>query len=171
MQDGALYPLPMSEQITSDNAYGSLLPTPMAIDGLMNHTPKAEIYTDTTGKPRKRLESGRSASLGLGRMAYLNMWPTPRAVEGEKANQTYGGGNLTLTGAVKRWPTPKARDHRKQGGPSEQARNTPDLPTQVGGKLNPMWVEWLMGWPIGWTDLKPLEMAKFQQWLQKHGAF
>lgn len=20
------------------------------------------------------------------------------------------------------------------------------------GKLNPDWVEWLMGWPIGWTD-------------------
>ena len=28
------------------------------------------------------------------------------------------------------------------------------------GKLNPMWVEWLMGWPLGWTDLKPLEMDK-----------
>ncbi len=30
-----------------------------------------------------------------------------------------------------------------------------------GGQLNPPWVEWLMGWPIGWTDLKPLEMDKF----------
>jgi hypothetical protein len=34
------------------------------------------------------------------------------------------------------------------------------LATQVGGKLNPEWVEWLMGWPLGWTDLKPLEMDK-----------
>lgn len=23
----------------------------------------------------------------------------------------------------------------------------------VGGKLNPMWIEWLMGFPAGWTDL------------------
>jgi DNA (cytosine-5)-methyltransferase 1 len=23
-----------------------------------------------------------------------------------------------------------------------------------GGKLNPMWVEWLMGFPLGWTDLE-----------------
>jgi hypothetical protein len=23
-----------------------------------------------------------------------------------------------------------------------------------GGQLNPEWVEWLMGWPIGWTELK-----------------
>lgn len=22
-----------------------------------------------------------------------------------------------------------------------------------GGKLNPEWVEWLMGWGVGWTDL------------------
>ena len=27
-------------------------------------------------------------------------------------------------------------------------------------RLNPDWVEWLMGWPIGWTDLKPLETGK-----------
>ena len=32
--------------------------------------------------------------------------------------------------------------------------------TTVGGKLNPMWVEWLMGWTLGWTDLKPLETDK-----------
>jgi hypothetical protein len=38
-----------------------------------------------------------------------------------------------------------------------------------GGKLNPMWVEWLMGWPLGWTDLKPLEMDKFQKWQEQHG--
>jgi hypothetical protein len=39
----------------------------------------------------------------------------------------------------------------------------------VGGQLNPNWVEWLMGWPIGWTDLKPLATDKFQQWLDSHG--
>ena len=39
----------------------------------------------------------------------------------------------------------------------------------VGGRLNPRWVEWLMGWPIGWTSLEPLEMDKFQEWFKKHG--
>jgi hypothetical protein len=38
-----------------------------------------------------------------------------------------------------------------------------------GGKLNPTWVEWLMGWPMTWTALQPLETAKFQQWLRSHG--
>jgi hypothetical protein len=41
----------------------------------------------------------------------------------------------------------------------------------VGGRLSPTWVEWLMGWPLGWTDLKPLVMDKYQQWLEKHGIY
>jgi len=32
--------------------------------------------------------------------------------------------------------------------------------TNNGGSLNPTWVEWLMGWMLGWTDLKPLETDK-----------
>jgi hypothetical protein len=35
--------------------------------------------------------------------------------------------------------------------------------------MNPDWTEWLMGWPINWTALKPLETDKFQQWLSSHG--
>jgi len=42
---------------------------------------------------------------------------------------------------------------------------------KTAGQLNPPWVEWLMGFPIGWTDLKPLAMVKFQQWLQQFGGF
>jgi hypothetical protein len=45
---------------------------------------------------------------------------------------------------------------------------------QAGGEetpgLNaaPDYVEWLMMWPSGWTDLKPLEMVKFREWQQQH---
>lgn len=39
------------------------------------------------------------------------------------------------------------------------------------GRPTPTNHEWLMGWPIGWTDLQPLETAKFQQWRLSHGAF
>ena len=31
-------------------------------------------------------------------------------------------------------------------------------------------IEWMMGWPIGWTALKPLETDKFRKWLRSHGA-
>lgn len=31
--------------------------------------------------------------------------------------------------------------------------------------------EWAMGWPIGWTALKPLAMDNLQQWQLSHGKF
>ena len=37
------------------------------------------------------------------------------------------------------------------------------------GRFNPETSEQMMVWPIGQTDLKPLEMDKFQLWLQQHG--
>ena len=43
--------------------------------------------------------------------------------------------------------------------------------TLIRGQLNPAWIEWLMGWPIGWTEQKPLETDKFQSWLCLHGTF
>ena len=39
------------------------------------------------------------------------------------------------------------------------------------GALNPPWVEWLMGWPLGWTDLKPSETDKSLSAPLKPGAF
>lgn len=31
--------------------------------------------------------------------------------------------------------------------------------------------EYLMGFPIAWTDLEPLETRRFQQWLERHGNY
>ena len=36
---------------------------------------------------------------------------------------------------------------------------------------HPSFAEWMMGFPSGWSDLKPVEMPKFQSWLQQHSAF
>ena len=50
------------------------------------------------------------------------------------------------------WPTPQSNDHRKPCWTgSDRAKDM--LPTAVGGQLNPTWVEGLMGFPFGWTDL------------------
>ena len=37
------------------------------------------------------------------------------------------------------------------------------------GPIKIEFIEGMMAWPIKWTELKPLEMDKFQQWLQQHG--
>ena len=33
-----------------------------------------------------------------------------------------------------------------------------------GGQLNPDWVEWLMGWPIGWTRLSSMNPDDYERW-------
>ena len=78
---------------------------------------------------------------------------------------------MTLNHQVKDqrlWPTPAARDYkggRKLETLKEAGRNeTNSLPdavnvaNQATGSLNPQWVEWLMGFPEGWTDLSNSEM-------------
>jgi len=64
--------------------------------------------------------------------------------------------SLSLHG--KMWPTPQAHLSREGGYPAEGRRNTPGLTFQAldgqPGRLNPEWVEWLMGFPTGWTDLE-----------------
>ncbi|MDG9927457.1 MULTISPECIES: hypothetical protein [unclassified Pseudomonas] len=52
------------------------------------------------------------------------------------------------------------------GGSKNKLRGTPI------GKLyvNPDFWESLMGWPIGWTGIAPLEMAKTHEWLRQHSA-
>lgn len=74
-----------------------------------------------------------------------------------------------LRTAVHFYPTPTVQDAKNNGGQSQIKRHTKPLNAVAGGALNPPWVEWLMGWPVGWTDLKRLGMDKFQQWLQLHG--
>lgn len=73
-------------------------------------------------------------------------------------------------------PTPQAQDAKHS---TKNAKNMLEKGGQlhlahvVGleeiGELNPEWIEWLMGWPIGWTALEPLATGRFRQWLDSHG--
>lgn len=84
------------------------------------------------------------------------------------------GGSNSRAALKKRniFPTLKARDY-KQSGKSRMDRTGTsqgdDLPLVVGGRLNPTWAEWFMGFPLGWTGLSPLEMHNYRSWLQQHG--
>ena len=106
-------------------------------------------------------------------------WPTPDCQnhrDGSKLrkdNNVAEGGRhgVSLHHAVYHWPTPTVNGNYNRKGLSKTSGD--GLATAVksceDGQLNPNWVEWLIGWPIGWTDLKPLAMGKYQQWLRQHG--
>ena len=51
------------------------------------------------------------------------------------------------------WPTPTAQDGKNNGGPSQHERNAKPLNAAVNGTLSCDWTEWLMGYPLGWTNL------------------
>jgi hypothetical protein len=86
------------------------------------------------------------------------------------------------------WHTPTANDCKPAGKKEiemvtkwEQGEWIPNtyirLRSQVAvrsgivGPVNPDWSEWLMGWPIGWTDLKPLETGRFLEWQRQHSPY
>jgi hypothetical protein len=112
------------------------------------------------------------------------MWATPttRDWKGHTITPKFPNGfNKNLVNDVKKFPTPQASDNRDRGNmsnPSIQRRVAIGKQIMLSqsvdpnsGQLNPTWVEWLMGWPLGWTDLNPLETDKSHCVQQQHGEF
>lgn len=121
----------------------------------------------------------RSAAFAEGRLPtpqeFVRSFPTP-------CSNGKGGSH-----AAKKWekilqnpnmfPTPTCHDAKLANpAPNKTAQGSPCLTERIleqdtsGGQLNPTWVEWLMGWPIGWTDLELLETDRFQSWLRLHSS-
>jgi hypothetical protein len=121
-----------------------------------------------------RLIGGRESSLSP---TPSGNWPTPTVSDiytgNLKSSQQKDGSmhSVTLPQAVKMWPTPttanwmtstsveSTREHMKNGEKySSRIMQAVALEEATStGHLNPMWVEWLMGFPLGWTDLEDLE--------------
>ena len=74
---------------------------------------------------------------------------TPEQIEAMRANG-HGVKNLNEQAC---WGTPTARDHKSGRGNEEREYKelTPMVERTQSGKLNPRWVETLMGLPVGWT--------------------
>jgi len=83
--------------------------------------------------------------------------PTPRSQDAKHAETTDyelsrdPGKDLLHVRITRMWGTPTTRDWKDVGDLSNVPENGL-LGRQVGGSLNPTWVEWLMGFPLGWTD-------------------
>lgn len=127
-------------------------------------------------------------------------WATPRSTDGEKGgpNCKGGRGDPILPGQAAQWATPQARDWRTETAEFRR-EHFPTLGRQVlqptgeeslyptptssrrhglqshgrnvvAARLNPLFVEWLMGWPLGWTACAALGTESFPSWLRLHSS-
>jgi hypothetical protein len=99
-------------------------------------------------------------------------WPTPRSSPNENRNTqsapshglTHG---KTLSGEAISFPPPPPTS---TPGPTSLNRILALLRPSVRRRLNPRFVEWLMGWPIGWSDYRAVETDAFHSWRRTHTA-
>jgi hypothetical protein len=122
------------------------------------------------------------------------MWPTLRAQDPAKTSKGYGK-STTEVAKSQNWRTPNASDI--EGGIMEwrdgkagklklrdhsvhiakkiscqsghQSQKTLEVGIESQLTLNPLFCEHLMGWPIGWTGLEPVEMELCRWFVLMHG--
>ena len=150
-----IFRLVESEPRTGGTGSG-LWGTPVANDD--NKSPEAHMAM------KQRMKGGPQ-KVPTSLQVQAKMWPTPDANTGS-GGRTFVAGTVTETGkdlrtgrkrsvplnaAVKMHPTSDAGAAKGRGVQSSGDRS------HLGGSLNPQWVEWLQGFPNGWTDLEPSE--------------
>lgn len=171
MRNGLCWERTMWEPRTSESASGYLrmIPTPTACNAPKFPSPLASDY---------KRRGPKSSQQGL--PEFVRMFPTPTAsCGGKESNRATGKKLITV---VSQFPTPRTKGMcggsgafqkmkalETQGIISSEERR--QMTAGSGGQLNPTWVEWLMGWPLEWTALKPLATGKFLQWRQLHSGF
>ena len=141
-------------------------------------TPAARDWKDSSGMATTRSD-GRNRLDQLPRQVFANTngrnperWPTPTATQAEKPQ----GPNSNQKGleSQAKWATPEAQN--QTGYQTKNGQVFPRLGSQANGKLNPNWVEQLMGLDVGrtqlpteWTDCDCWATESSRKQQQRHG--
>jgi hypothetical protein len=193
MRNGTASPLRPSVPRISVTGSSSL-PTPAAISYGYNQggaSPEGKLRP-TAG--RLNLQSQHHSGTTL--TDAIRLWPTPQARD-HRTGQASRNGRVhspaTLNDRVAMWPTPSATDHKGSSAPGQRRGQLAEavrwpsprasdagtdrgssagwgLRSEVGGLLNPTWVEWLMGFPLGWTALEPSETPSSRRLRRRSGG-
>lgn len=168
MRNGVAYQRQKPARLTSGNGFG-FWPTPRSCSAMA-----------ATITPESAWSENRFPNLET--IVGRRTWPTIRSTDADR------GGRGDLIQAIRgnpnshyrMWQTPVSDGALDRKAGKFNCRGEPKLSAEVlllsshgqqtqRMRLNPEWVEWLMGWPLGWTDLKPLGMDRFREWLRQHG--
>ena len=161
---------------SQDPSERAMLPTPTTMDHLGQRSPEAlKRQMEGPRKGRTSLSNLREAVNPRTQEIFNSLLPTPRASDMEggiikdakfkngsfyrenKKGEKFG---IKLRDAVTLLPTPTATDYKGRSGQGfidrHGKRRIPDVLTQTGDNtyLNPQFVEEMMGFPVGWTDVK-----------------
>lgn len=133
--------------------------------------------TPTVAQFGKRRQVGQESRDELLLPEQTKMWRTPTVMSStgnaeypDARSRRQGREDVNLVTMTKMWNTPTVRDHKDGADPSGRVPTNGLLGRQaprtlVGGPkssesglmLNPLFVEWMQMFPIGWTDLGPWE--------------
>jgi len=155
-------------------------PTPSAQEPGIKTERLVDKNGNPLAHPNQRLydkETGRLCQKGLTQAVEIReTWPTPttQEIEHPDAELTETGRRLSRDGKsdhslnladtvqhnqTANWPTPatsnaKGASKKRYAGSPDYRGNLDEAvrTNEHSGQLNPVWVEWLMGFPSGWTD-------------------
>jgi hypothetical protein len=159
-ETGRLAQIGLSQQVQLRAMYPTPSASQMPCEGTVRLARQRWLAGDCTLEEANAI-AGRDVRDKQGKVPA--MWPTPTGktspnakdptdivskegtplLPGEKPHNKRTGKPVTtaLADMVRLWPTPAASSSDKEAK------------AMAGGALNPTWVEWLMGFPLGWTDL------------------
>jgi hypothetical protein len=154
-----------------------MYPTPVVSDN--------SLETIEKWKQRQEIKKEQGINLHFKLCHHVQMYPTPTQDSASERTKKYSQGGMPLPMAVKMFPTPTAGcveggeqssrvEMTEKGGFILRKKNKPENTfgaklsdamlylekkeqTKLGGKLNPNFVEFLMGFPMNWTKIDPTE--------------
>ena len=161
MQNGIAYPVPQLVGYTEEIAYGS--------SPIRWRTPDAPSDRGASSKERMKMKLEKGMPISINdqvahremidehKKQKMEMWPTPCARDWRGASSVQ-----TMADKIKKGIRAQMDQLPNRVALEEslnllsEENNSKDLHTmpKPNGQLNPNWTEWLMGYPIGYTDLK-----------------
>ena len=168
------FPTPTTQEVEHPEAELTETGRRKTKDGKDSHSLNLADTVKMFPTPTATERSGTNPKTGRGEglSKVVKMFPTPSKgmyKQDVNDNGRYArwvqekGYQVMLPAAVKIFPTPTATDSKTHWNDKKRFDsltaeiNRKKTEEQVTGQLNPNWVEWLMGYPTGWTDLKDLE--------------